>query len=148
MAWWTHTRYLSHPKLNQQENTTTVAAGMPTVESAQYCDELPAGGATQGMAGGAGAGNQTTQGMAGNQTTEGMAGGAMPGDATTTTPGMAPPSNATTTAPAPAGNATTGGATPTNATSTSGANTTTTVTPPEAGGTGRKGSKKLNLRHW
>lgn len=72
------------------------------MQSAQYCDELP-NEATQGMAGGAGAGN-----------------------ATTTSPGMA------------------GG---TNTTNTSGANTTTVVVSPEAGGT-RKGSKKLNLRHW
>jgi len=86
-----------------QDNTTSLTAGIPTVQSAQYCDELPNGGATQGMAGGAGAGN-----------------------ATTTSPGMA------------------GG---TNTTNTSGANTTTVVVSPEAGGT-RKGSKKLNLRHW
>jgi hypothetical protein len=120
-----------------QENTTAVTAGAPTVQSAQYCDQLPGGGAAQGMAGGAGVGNQTTQGMAG---------GMMPGNATTTTtPGMAAPSNATTTTPPPglASNVT---GMPTNA--TTGGNTTTTVTPPPAGGTVRKGSKKLNLRHW
>lgn len=89
----------------------------------QYCDELPSGGATQGMAGGA-TGNQTT----------GMAGGAPPAG------------NATTTTPAPAGNQTT-------ATSGANTTTTVTPPEggqPVAGRKGSKGSgsKKLNLRHW
>lgn len=35
-----------------------MSSGPPTVQGAQYCDEMQGGGATQGMAGGTG--NQTT----------------------------------------------------------------------------------------
>jgi hypothetical protein len=74
----------SPPCFPEQDNGTTISAGVPTVQSAQYCDELPNGGATQGMAGGAGNATTTTPAPAGNATTDMPAGGA--NTTTTVTP--------------------------------------------------------------